>query len=209
MTTEAPDPTVNRFERRRLQNRAALLEAAIGLFRKKGVRDTTIEEICERADVSRRTFFNHFETRDHLFLAISEVRTAEFAALIDEVGCSAAPFAERLCQFLGRLGAAFAEMPAYRELVARMIGLGMERGLELNRGGRLGDAIHRFVAVGVERGEIGSPHPPQVLADVLLGTLLIAITNWCANEEFDPEVELAASAGALVDLFQPRDSAAE
>ena len=62
---------INRFEKRRLRSRAALLSAAIDLFQTKGVQATSVEEICDRADVSVRTFFNHFETREHLHETIA------------------------------------------------------------------------------------------------------------------------------------------
>ena len=79
----------SRFERRRLQNRAALLEAAIDLFQQQGLKATKLEEICERADVSPRTFFNHFETREHLTRAIARERAEQMAT---RLGASADPW---------------------------------------------------------------------------------------------------------------------
>lgn len=46
-----------RFERRKQQSRDRILEAAFELFRAQGIERTTIEDICERADVATRTFF--------------------------------------------------------------------------------------------------------------------------------------------------------
>lgn len=43
--------------------RRALFEAAMALFREKGFDQTTVEEIVERAEFSRATFFNHFGTK--------------------------------------------------------------------------------------------------------------------------------------------------
>ncbi|TMQ68199.1 MAG: helix-turn-helix transcriptional regulator, partial [Candidatus Eisenbacteria bacterium] len=60
---ERPIQPANRFERRRRRNRQALIDAAIDLFQQHGIRGAKIEEICARADVAPRTFFNHFETR--------------------------------------------------------------------------------------------------------------------------------------------------
>ena len=67
-----PSVSVNRFERRRQRNREALLEAAIELFQERGIRGTKLEDICERADVSARTFFNHFpDKREVLFAGVT------------------------------------------------------------------------------------------------------------------------------------------
>jgi AcrR family transcriptional regulator len=51
---------VNRLERRKREVREKILAAAFELFLRQGVAATTIEQICEHADVANRTFFNHF-----------------------------------------------------------------------------------------------------------------------------------------------------
>src|SRR4030095_11078929 len=80
-----PAPAPNRFERRRSRNRQALLDAAIDLFQQGGVHAVKLEEICERADVAPRTFFNHFETREHLYREIAQQRAEQFAVLFDGI----------------------------------------------------------------------------------------------------------------------------
>ena len=54
--------------------REKILAAAFELFLSQGVAATTIEEICERADVANRTFFNHFATRQDMIRALAERR---------------------------------------------------------------------------------------------------------------------------------------
>ncbi len=60
------------MERRKLEVREKILAAAFDLFLGEGVAATTIEEICERADVANRTFFNHFATRQDMIRALAE-----------------------------------------------------------------------------------------------------------------------------------------
>jgi AcrR family transcriptional regulator len=60
--TESPS-TPGRRERRRLEIRERLVEASRALFETKGYEDTTIAEICDRADVAYGTFFNHFPAK--------------------------------------------------------------------------------------------------------------------------------------------------
>jgi AcrR family transcriptional regulator len=55
---------VTRTER----TRAALLEAALGLFAEQGFEPTTVAQIAERAGVSEMTFFRHFGTKDALLV---------------------------------------------------------------------------------------------------------------------------------------------
>ncbi len=58
-------------ERKRAQTRRRLEEAAIGLALRDGLDNVTIDAISERAEVSRRTFFNYFDSKDDAILGVS------------------------------------------------------------------------------------------------------------------------------------------
>lgn len=60
------EETLSRRERKKQETRQALLEAALALFREKGYDETTVEEITERSDVSKGTFFNYFDSKQAL-----------------------------------------------------------------------------------------------------------------------------------------------
>ena len=62
--------------RKRQLVRDAIYDAAIELFAKKGFDETTVEEIAERAGISRRSFFRYFESKDDL-LAQNTVNCGE------------------------------------------------------------------------------------------------------------------------------------
>jgi len=202
---------MTRFDRRRSRTQAALIDAAIELFQNQGVRATTIEEICELADISPRTFFNHFETRDHLYAAIARRRAAEFAALLEAQRTDERPLDERLPELFTAVGRGLAQMPAYRELIGEMLRVRVDGGDETVRDRILGQAALRFVLDGVERGQITTAHRPEVLADILLGAITTAVGNWSADKSYGLEGELDQTAAALLDLFGPnrrRSSAA-
>ena len=84
MATTVSEAHPTRFSRLRARTRDALLDAAVELFQTRGIRATTIEAICARADVSQRTFFNHFKTREHLYAAIAQRRLIGIVAYLDE-----------------------------------------------------------------------------------------------------------------------------
>jgi AcrR family transcriptional regulator len=71
-------------DRKRAQTRARIEAAAIELVLRDGLDSATIDAISERADVSPRTFFNYFESKDAAILGLQSRETDE-AALDDQL----------------------------------------------------------------------------------------------------------------------------
>ncbi|MGP4100466.1 TetR/AcrR family transcriptional regulator [Nonomuraea sp. KM90] len=63
-----------RRERKKQRTREALIAEALRLFERQGYDGTTVAEIAAAADVSTRTFFLHFPTKEDVLLANTEVR---------------------------------------------------------------------------------------------------------------------------------------
>jgi AcrR family transcriptional regulator len=104
MTTTLDQHTleVGLRERKKQQTRTAIHEAALRLIDEQGLEATTIEQICNAADVSSRTFFNYYPSKAAAALQIAsptvdpELRARFYAAsgglvaaLCDVIGGSA------------------------------------------------------------------------------------------------------------------------
>jgi AcrR family transcriptional regulator len=57
-------------DRKRQQTRARLEQAAVELVLEVGLAHATIEAICDAADVSPRTFFNYFDSKEDAILGL-------------------------------------------------------------------------------------------------------------------------------------------
>lgn len=64
-----PEAVEGRRERKRRQTRERIEQAAMTLFLERGFEATTIEEITEAADVSKRSFFDYFPSKEEVVFA--------------------------------------------------------------------------------------------------------------------------------------------
>lgn len=71
--------------------RQALVAAANRRFHRHGFEQTTIDEICADAGVSRRTFFRYFENKEALAFPHRSERLERFLALLEGNGQSSNP----------------------------------------------------------------------------------------------------------------------
>jgi AcrR family transcriptional regulator len=70
-------------ERKKQRTREALVEAAFELFGRKGFDATTVEDIAEAVEVSPRTFFRYFGTKEDVVLSIMGDQSAAMLAAFE------------------------------------------------------------------------------------------------------------------------------
>jgi AcrR family transcriptional regulator len=75
---------VSRRERKKEETKERILRASFELFRKHGVETTTVDQICEAADVAKGTFFNYFPRKEEVFGYLGELWVAEAERRVGE-----------------------------------------------------------------------------------------------------------------------------
>ena len=193
--------TVNRTERRKREVREKILVAAFELFLRQGISATTIEEICERADVANRTFFNHFTTRQDMIRALAERRLVNLHDVVFDRGDEAIP--ARLVGVFDEIATALVESgDTYREMIGEMLaasGYGIQRGFNLH------ETFVELVKEGVSRGEVAARHDPETLADIIVGALSGGILNWTTDRTYSLPTNLHNLGVALAELLTAGD----
>ena len=66
--------TMGRRERRAAETRLRLFRCALQLFAEHGFSSVTVEDITEAADVGKGTFFNYFNSKEHVLGVMAEIQ---------------------------------------------------------------------------------------------------------------------------------------
>ena len=78
MSSSAVEVQPARRERKKRQTRDALLQAALPLFERQGYEHTAVRELTDAVDVSERTFFRYFASKEDLVISFIRERTEVF-----------------------------------------------------------------------------------------------------------------------------------
>lgn len=162
--------------RRMARTRSELAEAAARMFKEHGYEATTVEDICARVEVSPRTFFRYFQSKEdvidevldsHLdaFVAALAERTGDDAVLDSLVAAATYGYETREPDFV-ELFAVVHRTPVLR---ARWL----DRAHEVQA---------RLAAVLADR--LASPEIAALAAGALVGTMTTVIETWA--ETHDP-----------------------
>jgi AcrR family transcriptional regulator len=76
-TPSETEPPVSLRERKKLATRRLLRRAALGLVAERGLANVTVEDIAEAAEVSPRTFFNYFPSKEAVLFGGDPDRAAQ------------------------------------------------------------------------------------------------------------------------------------
>jgi len=105
------------------ESRARLLDAALAVIRSKGYSDTSVDDICNAAGLTKGSFFHHFDSKEALALAAADHFAAMAAGLF-----KSAPYhapADPLARVLGyvdfRAAILKGQLPDYTCLLGTMV----------------------------------------------------------------------------------------
>jgi AcrR family transcriptional regulator len=197
--TAAPGASA-RVDRRVRRTRHALRHALLELILEKGYDRVTVEEIIERADVGRSTFYAHFRDKEDLFLSSFEEEIREaFSANATEAEPGSPEVSPSLLIF--RHAAAHADL--YRALVKRRGGWPLVRR-------HLEQVLTDLYEARLGAASADSGVPTRAAATFLANGLLGILAWWLDAdlpvdaEELDAHFRTLSAAGKLTALLVKR-----
>jgi AcrR family transcriptional regulator len=190
-------------ERKKLRTRRAIAGAALRLFHERGYEETTISDIAAAADVSPRTFFSYFPSKDDVVFAEMDERLAEVRA-----GLAERPSGETALATFRRVADALLQAIVTEdgEYGAIQVTLIRERpSLQAQALKRLADAEDGFVEVLRDL----VPELDEVTAVTVIGVAfggLRAVIMYCRAQRYGAERTREATERALAIVEQVLES---
>lgn len=168
----------NRRERRQTEIRERLIRSALALFAERGFSATTVEDITNRADVGKGTFFNYFAGKDYIFAACVQGQVQKIQRFVAQTRHSREPMNELLYRLAVSLVGDAGDSPAMlhsilvtassNESVRAVMADGLEKGRKF---------LEELFALKQQRGEIRDDFATQEMTlgfqRALLGTVFL------------------------------------
>jgi len=185
--------------------RANILDTARELFSEQGYQETRVADVCERADIAQKTFFNHFPTKLELLREIAHAGIEQLMFDIEDIRKAPIGTRERVHRFFDTVATHITEAgPKNRELLVELVHLisgdADERSEQVRR---LHAAFRGIVEDGLVLGDVTRRHDPQALTEMILGAYYVLIFNYANLDDFPIRERGHAAARILADALAP------
>jgi AcrR family transcriptional regulator len=189
-------------ERKKQRTREALIDAAYALFRTNGFGATTVEQIAEAVEVSSRTFFRYFTSKEDVVLSLADEQITEMLE-----GFAAQPADVPVLTGLRR--AAVEVVRAYEAEATDSDRVCYQRMQDLisanpalmaacvERGAARLDEVARLIGVRMGVDPAAEPRP-YLVASVVLCAVQTVVNAWRATGRDAPDSELIGQAFDLL-----------
>lgn len=198
------EPAASRRERRKQEIRSKIIESAISLFEAKGIDSTTLEDICETADISRPTFYSYYPSKNELILALVEKLWLNVASEITQKAIakdeSTLSYVESFLKVTRQEIARYGRLE--RELVRHS--MNQETRDDASNSNMLKLLTQLFASVyseGKKRGDIGNRFPVDFLAEASMGCISSVMMNWAFDENYPVEQRLKQTSDLIVAML--------
>lgn len=196
MTDAAETP--ERRQRRWHEAHDRLYEAACELFLQSGYLGTSMDEIADRADVVRKTAYNHFPRKRDFITEWGRRRREQVQSMLDPAELANASIEEVLRHYFAELAALNLEQ---RALTICMSAGWREQGGPLDTDPHeLLDVFGRFLTDARDRGEIPASIVVNEVSIVLYSSYFGILYDWCNGEEDTPPFDLAQAYSRVLDI---------
>jgi AcrR family transcriptional regulator len=177
--------------------RGRILEAAGELFAVHGFLETRIVDICDRADVAQKTFFNHFPTKLDLLREVAELALSDLFRDVEDLRKRPGSFSDHIATLFEMSAEQTEAMgPQAKDLLNAMIAQGFAESA-VSDDQRIRSAFRRFIEDGRAAGDLRDDVDLETLTEVVVGTWYSMFLSWVHFDDY-PLKTRASSAGRFL-----------
>lgn len=190
----SPEPAAGRRQRKKQRTRDALIEAAMKLFAAQGYDHTAVHEITDAVDVSERTFFRYFASKEDLVLSFVRDGQTAFAEALAARPPAEDPFTAARNAFqisLRQIPGGTAEVTSYLSVMELIDSTPALLAAYLRYVHAHDDEIIQVLARR-ESVDPATDRRPRVLAAVIGSLVFLANRDWRAGDDQGPDAMSAA-----------------
>ncbi|WP_168190158.1 TetR/AcrR family transcriptional regulator [Caloramator sp. E03] len=172
---------ISRRERKKIKTKSDILRAARHLFEEKGYDDVSIEDITERSDVSKGTFFNYFNSKEGLLKAIAEEEVDDIQELYEREGQNFKSCRDRIKLIMKRL---LDDSIPYMHLTGRVVfSTIINSNEDVSPFYAINEMIDSLVQEGQMCGEFSKEYPSKYIVTAILGAYYGLIFTWFEHKK--------------------------
>lgn len=180
-------PATSRRERRKREVQERIIEAGMELFVEQGCELTTVEQICTRADIARKTFYGYYSSKQQLVQVLSETLIyEETRRLVQAARDHSEDTLARLRFYIEGSAANIRNMAALeRELIRqamRDVTENSERAAQ--RWPQMADMMTGLVEEGQARGDITSGYGARFIGELIAAVIYAASVSWVYDAQY-------------------------
>ena len=160
---------MSRRERKKLQSRKVILDAAVREFSSKGFRDTSVADIMGAADLGIGTFYNYFNSKEEVLMSLLGRLSEDVVAALDELKAARRPAVELLLAG-SRITAKFLDENRY--VLPLFLSASEDSSLPEGMAGRIRltprfkPVFTNIIRQGQEAGELRGDVPAELVAEM-------------------------------------------
>jgi AcrR family transcriptional regulator len=193
-------------QKRSLQRRRAIMDAAIKVFGDKGVHGTTLTNISDVAGVPLSSVYDYFENKAQLLTALPRATFEAFYAHVDTLIARSCDPHRKLRVFYMETLRYIERNPAWARLFFLEIWpsvLVEEAEVRLAIDG-FGRRIIDIIKQGIADGRLAATNDPHLLMGIILGSMTHIVAVWLLYEQpFDLTTQANRTLALLLPILRP------
>lgn len=177
---------INKPKSKKERTKEKIFKTATSLFLSKGYENTTVQEITEKAEVAKGTFFSHFQTKDAILAYLGEQRMNLMKDMLQDELMGVNSSEDRILTIFNLL----AKVNEEDKEVTKLISMEVLKKLyspeleeESKNQSELKLLFESILMDGQKKGEFRNDFQPAYVADILIGIYFFVLFQWLSDDQ--------------------------